>query len=110
MSESPDTARRFDHAVVIDCWNSIGVRGDGSCPELKQHVHCRNCPVYSAGAAELLDGDLPANYLAEWTSHFAEPKRADEVGTRSILTFRLASEWLALPAAVALGGAKLLAV
>jgi chemotaxis-related protein WspD len=110
MSESPDTARRLDRAIIIDCWNSIGVRGDGSCPELKQHVHCRNCPVYSAGAAELLDGDLPANYLAEWTSHFAEPKRAEEVGTRSIVIFRVASEWLALPTSVVMEVANLLPV
>ena len=39
-------------AAIDDCWNRIGVRGDGSCPELKQYVHCRNCPVYSAGAAD----------------------------------------------------------
>ena len=32
------------------CWRRIGVAGDRTCPELAQHVHCRNCPVY-AGAA-----------------------------------------------------------
>ncbi len=37
--------------AIDDCWNRIGVRGDGSCPELKRHIHCRNCPVYSAAAA-----------------------------------------------------------
>jgi len=35
------------------CWRRIGVSGDRSCPELAQHVHCRNCPVY-AGAAQRL--------------------------------------------------------
>jgi len=39
-------------AIVNACWTTIGVRGDASCPELKQHVHCRNCPVYSAGARQ----------------------------------------------------------
>ena len=79
------------------CWNSIGVRGDGSCPELVRHVHCRNCPVYSDAARELLDGELPADYSAEWTTHVARPKRADKGGTQTIVIFRIGTEWLALP-------------
>ena len=51
MIELTDVTPRPDRAIVNDCWNRIGVRGDRSCPELKQYVHCRNCPVYSAGAA-----------------------------------------------------------
>jgi chemotaxis-related protein WspD len=100
MTEHADAARRLDRSIVNDCWNKIGVGGDRSCPELREHVHCRNCPVYSAGAAELLDGDSPAGYLAKWTSHFAQPKRAEDTETRSIVIFRLGSEWLALPTAV----------
>ena len=46
-----DTSIPFARAGLNDCWNKIGVRGDGSCPELARHVHCRNCPVYSASAA-----------------------------------------------------------
>ena len=110
MSQSPDTARRPDRAIITDCWNSIGVRGNGSCPELKQHIHCRNCPVYSTGAAELLDGDLPASHLAEWTRHFAQPKLAAEDETRSIVIFRVAAEWLALPTSVVMEVANLLPV
>jgi chemotaxis-related protein WspD len=100
MSEQPGTAPPPTRAAINDCWNSIGVRGDGSCPELTQYVHCRNCPVYSAGAAQLLDGDLPASYLAEWTRHFARRKDAKDAETRSVLIFRVASEWLALPTSV----------
>lgn len=110
MSESPDTALPHDHAIIVDCWNRIGVRGDGSCPELKQHIHCRNCPVYSAGAAEMLDGELPANYLTEWTSHLAQPKPAREIETRSVVIFRIASEWLALPTSVVMEVANVLPV
>jgi chemotaxis-related protein WspD len=98
-------------AVLDDCWNRIGVRGDGSCPELTQHVHCRNCPVYSAGAAALLDAEAPAGYVADRTAYFAEPARvvaADE--TRSVAIFRVASEWLALPAAVVIEVANLLPI
>lgn len=100
MNESPDTTRRLDRAIVNDCWNTIGVHGDGSCQELTQHIHCRNCPVYSDAAADLLDGDLPANYLAEWTRLVAEPKRAEEIATRSVVIFRVGSELLALPTSV----------
>jgi chemotaxis-related protein WspD len=100
VNERPDAAPRPDRVIINDCWNRIGVRGDRSCPELKQHVHCRNCPVYSAGAAALLDGDPPAGYLAEWTSHFSQPKPAADVETRSIVIFRIGAEWLALPASV----------
>jgi len=99
MSERLDAARRLDR-VLDDCWNRIGVRGDGSCPELKQHVHCHNCPVFSAGAAQMLDADVPASYFADRTAHFAEPARADEGATGSVVIFRVAAEWLALPSAV----------
>jgi chemotaxis-related protein WspD len=100
VSEHPGLALPLARAALNDCWNTIGVRGDGSCPELTQHIHCRNCPVYSAGAAELLNGNPPGSYLAEWTHHFAQPKHAEELETRSVLVFRVASEWLALAISV----------
>ena len=87
-------------AAVNDCWNKIGVRGDGSCPELARYVHCRNCPVYFAGAMALLDRPAPSDYLAEWTNHFAEPKQAKESATHSAMIFRIGAEWLALPTQV----------
>src|SRR5258706_152676 len=34
--------------AIDACWNRIGVRGDGSCPELARHVHCRHCPAFGA--------------------------------------------------------------
>jgi chemotaxis-related protein WspD len=100
MSEPLGTARGIDRPAINDCWNKIGVRGDGSCPELRQYVHCRNCPVYSAGAAALLDADAPLSYLADRTAHFAAPAAADDGETRSVVIFRVASEWLALPTPV----------
>jgi chemotaxis-related protein WspD len=88
------------YAVVNDCWNKIGVRGDRSCAELRQHIHCRNCPVYFAGAVALLDRPAAADYLAASTAHFAEPKGAEELDTRSVVIFRIGQEWLALPTSV----------
>ena len=80
------------------CWTTVGVRGDASCPELKQYVHCHNCPVYSAGAMQLLDRDLPLEDRARWTGQIARPKPVKELDTQSIVIFRVGSEWLALPA------------
>lgn len=81
---------------ATDCWNRIGVRGDRSCPELKRHVHCQNCPVFSAAGRRFLDAPAPAGYQEEWTARLAAPLD-DELGDReSVLIFRLADEWLAL--------------
>lgn len=83
---------------IRDCWNTIGVRGDGSCTKLVQHVHCRNCPVYSAAAADLLDRHVPDDYLQHWTTHVARKEvEAKRTGTQSALVFRLGAEWLAIP-------------
>lgn len=82
------------------CWNEIGVHGDRSCRHLVQHVHCRNCPVYSAGGASLLDAPLPDGYRAHWAGHVARPVEREEAGLTSIVSFRLHSEWLALPTQV----------
>lgn len=95
-----DNATPSVRAALNDCWNKIGVHGDGTCPELERHVHCRNCPVYSAAAARLLDSELPAGHLAEWTGHFSGVQKTEEAGTHSVVIFRIGAEWLALPTAV----------
>jgi chemotaxis-related protein WspD len=83
-----------------DCWNKIGVMGDSSCGELAQVVHCRNCPVYSAAGARLLDRPLPADYRREWTEHFSRAKAQATQGKISTVIFRIGEEWLALPTRV----------
>lgn len=80
-----------------DCWNRIGASGDQSCPELPRHMHCHNCPVYAAAAAEFLDRPLPANYRREWSEHFAREKRIATPAKTSAVIFRIGSEWLSLP-------------
>ncbi|HSF33139.1 MAG TPA: chemotaxis protein CheW [Candidatus Tectomicrobia bacterium] len=90
--------RSEPHGEHHDCWNQIGVFGDGTCPELVKVVHCRNCPVYAAGGRSLLEREPPADYLREWTQALAEAKDADQAeDTLSVLIFRLGREWLALP-------------
>jgi chemotaxis-related protein WspD len=89
------------HREHHDCWNQIGVSGNGTCPELPKVVHCRNCPVYAAGGRSLLEREPPAEYLHEWTQALAEEKDEDTAAdTLSVLIFRLGREWLALPTCV----------
>jgi len=95
----PDSARAAAPQIAInDCWNRIGVRGDGSCPELKRHTHCRNCPTYSAAAARFLDRDLLPGHIDDWTRRFAAPATVRAVSTQSAFIFRIGVNWLAVPA------------
>ena len=82
--------------VITDCWNKIGVRGDSSCEQLAQAIHCRNCPVYSQAAATRLDGEPPADYIAHWTEQTRRPRGLAERASVSVLIFRIGAEWLAL--------------
>jgi chemotaxis-related protein WspD len=83
-----------DAEAIDDCWNRIGIHGDRSCPLLVDHIHCRNCSVYSAAATRLLDRySLAQEHRVQ--SQSAQASR--EIKTRSILVFRLGEEWLGLP-------------
>lgn len=84
------------HPVMVDCWNKIGVRGDGSCPELETHVHCRNCPVHAAAAGLLLTAAPPSGYLEEWTGHVAKVRVVEPPDFETALVFRIGTELLAL--------------
>ena len=101
---SAQAAIYADSALVADCWNKIGVRGDASCPELAKQIHCRNCPKYSAAASLLLDRDLPPDYREEWRIHFSREHvgedRDEKLDSKSIVVFRIGDEWLALPTGV----------
>jgi chemotaxis-related protein WspD len=81
---------------ISPCWNQIGVHGDASCPELPKFIHCRNCPVYSNAAVQLLDRPFLPQYRHEWSTHFARPKQPGVPAKASALVFRLHAEWLAL--------------
>jgi len=85
---------------VASCWSTIGVWGAGSCPELKVHVHCRNCPVYSDAAVALLDRPVPAEFAVDQARRFEAPKAVDERDTQSVVVFRIGPEWFALPTSV----------
>jgi chemotaxis-related protein WspD len=100
LKNAPQTA-------LNDCWNRIGVRGDRSCAELLRHIHCRNCPVFSAAARTLLDVPAPVGSRQNATEHFARPARAEPghvagADMQSVIVFRLRAEWYAIRTAVCL--------
>lgn len=99
MSRKSNVAKSPELAV-IDCWKTIGVQGDGSCKELLVHIHCRNCPVYSAAASRMLDRERSVAAVDEATRLFASEKLGDERADQSAFLFRVGGEWLALPTAV----------
>lgn len=79
--------------VIDDCWNRIGVHGDRSCALLSEHIHCRNCAVYSAAATRLLDRYA---LVQDPRDQIQVTELARDLKTRSILVFRLGEEWLGL--------------
>lgn len=85
-------------APMPECWRVVGVTGDRSCPELERFIHCRNCPVLAEAARGFFDRPAPPGYLDAWRAILEEPEEAIEADSASLLVFRLASEWLALPA------------
>ncbi|MDQ7977972.1 chemotaxis protein CheW [Paraburkholderia sp. SARCC-3016] len=116
VDDLPDIASSVD-----DCWNRIGTRGDQSCPALAEWTRCLNCPVFERAAARLLDrpvsdalGGLaadvqrvarleqPAGVRAEvatasGSGDSAAGASAQSSETDSVVVFRVADEWLALP-------------
>jgi len=99
--------KNVSQTALDDCWNRIGVRGDRSCAELVRHIHCRNCPVFSAAARTLLDVPAPAGSGQIATEHFARPAQTESgyavsADTESVIVFRLRAEWYAIRTAVCL--------
>jgi chemotaxis-related protein WspD len=100
---------------VDDCWNRIGTRGDQSCPALAEWTRCLNCPVFERAAARLLDRPVfasdsvsamaadgqslapPGVVNAGVSRHSRSGEAAQSSETQSVVVFRVADEWLALP-------------
>jgi chemotaxis-related protein WspD len=102
----PSAMVRNIDTPIDDCWNRIGVRGDGSCPRLAGYIHCRNCPVHDAAAARVLDREQSADamigheVLHRQTAQSLREYAAREADATSWLVFRIGEEWLALPTSI----------
>ena len=83
---------------VDDCWNRIGVSGDQSCEKLEQHVHCRNCEVYSSAAQRNLQRPVGDGYRENMVRNPIHIDAAhiraiiQEIGERLRLSFKEVQE------------------
>jgi chemotaxis-related protein WspD len=97
----PETPIGLPTSTLNHCWQSIGVQGDRSCPELQELSHCRNCTIYAAAGRDLLNQPFPTGYQEEWAVLLAVPTEASVAQrTASLAIFRLQDEWFGLSAAV----------
>ena len=78
------------------CWNSIGVRGDKTCPALAENIHCRNCPTFGAAARSLLDREVATPPGGDAVPYFGEARESERPKDHSAIMFRIGGEWLAL--------------
>ena len=85
--------------TVTHCWNTHGVWSNvnDKCDLLGEYIHCRNCPVFSNEGKKVLDRVAPVGYLKEWRKTLSSKKAEHKKDTKSVLVFRMANEWFALP-------------
>lgn len=88
------------HDSPADCWNYTGVSGDRSCVDLERLVHCRNCAAYTNVAHQTLHAPVEAAYQDFWAAHLSRVPPVDETADSAAVVFRVAAEWLAVPAAM----------
>jgi len=100
MSAHTMSAQETNAAELNDCWRRIGVAGDRSCPALREHVHCRNCPVYADAAQRRLQRPVDPAYRADWARELARPLPTQSALDAAALVFRIGAEWLAAPMAL----------
>lgn len=94
MDTTTNSIPTLDH-----CWQIIGVSGDRSCSQLVDLVHCRNCLVYANAGRSLLEREVPAGYLTEWSNSLATTTHQVS-GNLAVMIFRIGREWLALAASL----------
>jgi chemotaxis-related protein WspD len=82
--------------VLDDCWNRIGVRGDHSCPELANVIHCHNCSVFARAGQLLFERPPPPAFVDEWTDRLAQEQVEEPGDILAVIVFRVGLEWLAL--------------
>ena len=81
---------------VVDCWNSIGVKGDRSCPKLSDAIHCHNCDVFADAARAFLDRPAPLDYLAEVTDSLTRNPELKSAQAVSVVLFEVGEQLFAI--------------
>ena len=87
---------RLSEPLLSKCWKETGVYGDRTCPRLGGLGHCRHCDVYATAGRRRLDREIPPGAREEWTLLLSRKKETTEIGSTSVIVFRLRDEWLAL--------------
>ena len=86
----------MEDKIARHCWTKEGLWGDSSCPELREYIHCYNCPVYSAAGKKLFDRRVPIEYVEQWAGEISE-SRADSLREKTpYFLFKCGGENLAL--------------
>ena len=86
--------------LAVMCWKAIRYQGAAPCENLKREGHCRNCPQFVKAGRSLLNRPIPEGFREEWTALLAAGKMEVPTDQRSLVVFRLAEEWFALPSTV----------
>lgn len=103
---SPDIIQTdVDARESIDaCWQRIGVwaTNGATCPELKDVIHCRNCPTYVQAGRHCLAGQPLADdqEMLQYSEQYRQAKIQADPGLRKVTLFRLGDEWFALDTAM----------
>ena len=93
------TTQDSTQLVIDDCWNNIGIWGSKSprCEKLEQHIHCRNCTIYSEAGRKVLERNLTKNYEEDWALVYSKEKQEHITDKESVTIFRLGDEIMAIP-------------
>ena len=89
-----------DATLDGSCRLQIGVWGDRSCAALREHTHCRNCPVYVDSGRRLLDRPPSAGQIEDWQQRLTAKDLPADGARTAVVVFRIGTEWLALPTAL----------
>src|SRR5258705_3293117 len=81
---------------IVDCWNSIGVKGDRSCPKLREVIHCHNCSVFADAARAFLDRAAPSGYVDEVSTSLARADEAKAERAISVVVFEVGDQLFAI--------------
>ena len=85
-----------DINIPVYCWSTFGVYGDGSCPELKENIHCKKCPTYYDAGKYLFDREIPKKNRDEWARIYSKRKETAKTNTIFVVVFKLGSELFAM--------------
>ena len=85
------------HSKAAGCWRVIGTSGDRSCQRLSEHVHCRNCELFSAAGRGFLSRPASREWMDEATKALALPKEAPKTRGTSVVVLRVGTTYLGLP-------------